>query len=142
MPKYGTIEKRLLDPARVRRIPEGFSWIDRRFLRDGWIERLSRDEILLYFFLVTVGDRLGLSYYSDQRIAVALKISVPDLVRARGELIRHDLIAHSAPLYQVLNLGPSPISRVSRSGDPASFAEILRQIVSPNGATGGQGDGR
>lgn len=44
------IQKRLLLPKRVRHPPrEGFSWVDRRFLKD-YAARLSRDAILLYFF--------------------------------------------------------------------------------------------
>jgi len=42
-----------LDPNRVRRIRGGFSWIDRRFVRDGWLERLA-NEFTFYFFLVAV----------------------------------------------------------------------------------------
>ena len=43
------IQKRLLLPKRVRHPPrEGFSWVDRRFLKD-YAARLSRDAILLYF---------------------------------------------------------------------------------------------
>ena len=102
------IEKRILDAGRVRRIPPSFSWIDRRFVSEEWIDRLERDQILLYLFLVTVADRLGLSYYSDQRIALTLKIPVDGLERARDELVRHGLIAFEAPLYQVLSLATPP----------------------------------
>jgi len=40
-----------LVPSRVRQIRAGFSWVDRRFVRDRWMERLDREEILLYLFL-------------------------------------------------------------------------------------------
>jgi hypothetical protein len=102
------VEKRILDAGRVRRIPPSFSWIDRRFVSEEWIDRLERDQILLYLFLVTVADRDGLSYYSDRRIALTLKISVEGLERARDELLRHGLIAYDAPLYQVLSLATPP----------------------------------
>ena len=39
MNPFAHVEKRLLDPARVRTIRDGFSWIDRRFVRDGLVER-------------------------------------------------------------------------------------------------------
>ena len=78
------IQKRLLAPDRVRRPPrEGFSWIDRRFLREH-AARLSGDAILLYFFLVAVSDKQGLSYYSDPSIAVRLRLHEPSVVSARG----------------------------------------------------------
>ena len=50
-----------LEPERVRTIKDGFSWIDRRFVREH-APRLCRDEILLYFFLAAVSDRFGLSF--------------------------------------------------------------------------------
>lgn len=59
------IQKRLLLPKRVRHPPrEGFSWVDRRFLKD-YAARLSRDAILLYFFFSAASDQHGLSFYSD-----------------------------------------------------------------------------
>jgi hypothetical protein len=46
-----SITKRPIDPERTRRIPaEGFSWLDRRFVREGLIEPLALEAILLYFF--------------------------------------------------------------------------------------------
>ena len=54
------IEKKLLVPARVRRPPkEGFSWIDRRFLREH-AAKLTGDAVMLYFFLAAVSDQHGL----------------------------------------------------------------------------------
>ena len=54
------IKKQLLVADRVRRVPhEGFSWIDRCFLRD-YAERLTGDAIMLYFFLAAVSDKRGL----------------------------------------------------------------------------------
>ena len=65
------IEKRILIADRVRRPPrEGFSWIDRRFLRE-FASKLAGDAIVLYFFLSAVSDKDGLSFYSDSSIAVS-----------------------------------------------------------------------
>ena len=59
------IKKHILAPDRVRRPPQsGFSWIDRRFLRE-FSSRLSHDAVLLYFFLTAVSDKHGLSFYRD-----------------------------------------------------------------------------
>jgi len=66
------IQKQLLVPDRVRRPPrEGWSWIDRRFLKQH-ASRLSHEAILLYFFLAAVSDRNGLSFYSDTSTALRL----------------------------------------------------------------------
>ncbi len=119
--------KRVLMPSRIRRIRDGFSWIDRRFLRDGWAERLSREEILLYFFLVAVADQHGLSFWGDARVGGTLKLPLPELVRARDGLLRHGLVAYEPPLYQVLDLTPPP--QTPREGAAPSVGEILRQIA-------------
>lgn len=109
------VEKHLLDSARVRRIRDGFSWVDRRFVRDGWIERLDRDAILLYLFLVCVADAHGLSYWSDRRTAATLKIAPEALHVARACLLEQGLIAHEAPLYQVLALADAKPAAEQRS---------------------------
>ena len=106
-----TIQKRVLIADRVRRPPaDGFSWLDRRFLRE-FAARLSGEAIFLYFFLAAVSDKQGLSFYADSTIAVRLRMSEGILVRAREELIDFDLIAYQPPLTQVLSL---PVSRVQR----------------------------
>ena len=107
------IEKRLLVADRVRRPPrEGFSWVDRRFLREH-AAKLTRDALLLYFFLAAVSDKQGLSFYSDTTIAVRLRMREQDVVAAREELLTYDLVAFRAPLTQVLSV---PRGRVERRG--------------------------
>ncbi len=118
-----TIQKRVLIADRVRRPPaDGFSWVDRRFLRE-FAARLSGDAVLLYFFLAAVSDKQGLSFYADSTIAVRLRMSEGIMVRAREELIDFDLIAYQPPLTQVLSL---PVSRVQRRPAPGS---VLRKTV-------------
>ena len=105
------IEKRILIADRVRRPPrEGFSWIDRRFLRE-FASKLSGDAILLYFFLSAVSDKDGLSFYSDSSIAVRLRMREEHVVAAREDLLTHDLVAYQPPLTQVLSL---PVGRLQR----------------------------
>jgi len=104
MGKRGPVEKRVLDRARLRQIREGFSWIDRRFVREGWIDRLSLEESALYFFLVAVADKEGLSFYSDGRVATTLRLDSHRLGVARFRLVELGLIAWQAPLYQVLEV--------------------------------------
>jgi hypothetical protein len=116
------IQKQLLVPDRVRRPPrEGFSWVDRRFLRD-FAARVSGDAIGLYFFLTAVSDQQGLSFYSDATIAARLRMREEDIASAREDLVTLDLIAYAAPLTQVLSL-PSP--RVQRGG-LHTWGELLR----------------
>ncbi len=98
------IKKKILDPDRVRRINGGFSFIPHKFLRDGFLDALRPQEILLYFFLVLASDRNGLSYYSYDRICKFLKITVDEYIEARDSLIKTDLIAFDGSLFQVLDL--------------------------------------
>jgi len=128
VPWPGRVEKRPLDPARLRRVgPKGFAWIDRRFLLDEWIERLDPQENLLYLLLPCAADRLGLSYYGDRRLSRSLKLCPEDLDRARGRLVERGLIAWRSPLYQVLDLSaPAP---PSPTPGPSAAGEILRGLV-------------
>lgn len=120
------IEKRPLVPGRLRYPPrEGFSWVDRRFIRD-FAPRLGGEAILLYFFFCAVSDKHGLSYWGDAAISARLRLGVPSLVRARDELVDHELIAHEPPLVQVLALPPDPTP--SRTGGTALLRDIFRRI--------------
>src|SRR6185295_2785528 len=108
------IEKRLLVPSRRRVLPpSGFSWIDRRLVRDGFLSGLTSPEALLYFFLVAVADQDGLSFYGDRRAAALLKLSEAALEQARRGLERKDLIRYRPPLYQVLSLPDAPARSLS-----------------------------
>lgn len=118
------IKKKLLVPDRVRRPPrEGFSWIDRRFLRDH-ASKLTGDAMVLYFFLAAVSDKQGLSFYSDSTIAVRLRMREEAVVEAREGLITHDLVAYQGPLTQVLSL---PRKRLERRGLPA-LENLFRSV--------------
>ncbi|MFH1009496.1 MAG: hypothetical protein V1800_18620 [Candidatus Latescibacterota bacterium] len=48
-------------PDRIRTIPEQFSWLDHRLVRDRHIEFVTHEAAALYLFLVTVADGQGLS---------------------------------------------------------------------------------
>lgn len=121
------IEKRVLLPDRVRRPPqEGFSWVDRRFLRD-FAPRLSGDAVFLYFFLAAVSDQHGLSFYREATLALRLRMREEAVVAAREELLVHDLVAYQAPLTQVLSL---PRPRVARGG-LSGLRELLRTLDEP-----------
>ena len=103
------IQKKLLQPNRVRRIDGGFSFIPHRFLTDGFLSSLSQKEILLYFFLILASDRWGLSFYSYDAICSFLQISLDQYIEARDSLIRKDLIAFDGTLFQVLDLPKQPV---------------------------------
>ncbi len=120
-------KKHPLRQDRIRRPPkEGWSWIDRRFIREK-ASALDRDAILLYFFLAAVSDKDGLSYWSDVSIAGHLRMSAASVSRACEELQRHDLISYEKPFYQVLSLPGPPPAR--GSSEPHLLAEIFRDMA-------------
>lgn len=98
------IEKHLLCPERVRRVPPHFSWVDHRLVRDRHLRRADAKAWALYLVLVTVGDEHGLSYYADVSLGQLLSLSAEEVCAARGQLVTASLIAYEAPLYQVLAL--------------------------------------
>ncbi len=102
------IHKAPLIPERVRRLKGSFAAIEHRFLRDGFWQSLSHQELLLYFFLVLVGDRFGISFYSYDRIITLLHLHLDEYLQARDALIAKDLIAFDGHLFQVLSLPETP----------------------------------
>jgi len=103
-------DKQIINRKRIRKINGSFSWIDHRFITGGFIDDMSTDEILLYFFLVTVSDRNGVSFYHDDRICGILKIDLGILGEARDRLIQRSLLAYKFPVYQVLALPAKPVT--------------------------------
>lgn len=123
-------------PDRIRTIPDQFSWLDHRLVRDRHLELVTHEAAALYLFLVTVADSQGLSYYADHSISQRLTMDEASLAEARNCLQRIGLIAYKAPLYQVLDLGP--LSRrdvrpktggVTSGSSPMSLGAIFKQIA-------------
>ena len=120
--------KRVLVPQRLRRPPAtGWSWVDRRFLREHG-DYLSREAMLLYLFLAAVADRHGLSFFSDHALTSRLRLTQPVLEQARQELLDRDLIAYQLPLVQVLTLPTPGVSRCPQPGQGLILlGELFRQ---------------
>ena len=130
------MQKRLLVPSRVRRVPRQFSWVDQRLVRDHHIEHCDPSALALYLFLVTVADARGLSYYADGSIGRVLSLSPERLAAARKALIRVGLIAYESPLYQVLELEPPSVPAAPAkacsprgAGELKALREVLRQAL-------------
>jgi hypothetical protein len=128
MPKFRPQPPR---PDRRRSIRGSFSWIDHRFLREGFDQGLTRSEKLLYFVLVAVSNQDGVSFYSDARLAELLDIRFPhELDGARKELVARDLIAYEGGIYQVLDL-PISFPRKAHQGSPPLPDQALPASSSP-----------
>jgi hypothetical protein len=135
------IEKKPLDPDRIRKITGSFAFIEHRFLRDKFWTSLGHYELLLYFFLVIVGDRYGLSYYSYDKICTLLRISVDEYILARNCLIKKDLVAFDGYLYQVLSLpeklvepccSPLKDQKEMEKYDPATIHQVIIETFGEN----------
>lgn len=124
----------VLSPDRIRQVPPSFAWIDHRLRSDGFLQRMTPDEVCLYFFLALASDRQGLSCWRLDRIERELLcMDIPSLREARDGLLRLKLLAYQpwAPRahdgsYQLLALPPAP-PPVPRSG-PKPIAELLSDL--------------
>ncbi len=120
---------------RVRKIKGSFAFIEHRFLRHGFWASLSHDELLLYFFLVLVADRDGLSFYPYDKICSLLTIDIDAYILARNSLIDKDLLAFDGTFFQVLSL-PAEVVRTKhllqdkadmKREDPATIHQIIQK---------------
>lgn len=130
------IQREPLVPERLRTIQGSFAYIEHRFLRGGFFNTLSHHELLLYFFLVLVSDRHGLSYYGYDKLCSLLRLTLDDYLQARDQLIQKDLIAFDGRMFQVLSL-PDRLENATSSilktqtdmerSDPATIRDICRR---------------
>ena len=133
------IEKKVLVADRVRRIDGSFSFIPHKFVTKGFLSGLSQHELLVYFILVLVGDRHGLSYYSQDRLCTMLKMTIDDFIPARNGLIKKSLIAFDGFMFQVLSLPAHPVKIASKplttdqdflNKDPLTIRQYIEQQLS------------
>ena len=123
------INKEILEPNRIRHIDGGFSFIPHRFMTDGFLSSLEQKESLLYFFLVLVSDRYGLSFYSYDAICSILQFTLDECNEATDALIEKDLIAFDGKIYQVLDLPPKPAQDPPKKLDPKLDRKEYRRHV-------------
>jgi len=83
---------------------KSYSIIDHQLLHGGYLHRLSHEAIVLYLFLVVVGDRDGRSFYSDVSIMGILRLNGRQLNNAMMQLIKEGLIDYRRPYWQVNNI--------------------------------------
>lgn len=127
-----TVDKQPILPHLIRSIPEQFSWVDHRLVRERRIDNLSHQASALYLFLVTVGDNQGLSYYGNKTLGKRLGMDMSVLSEARNALVHQQLIAYREPLYQVLalDIGREPVQAGSNT---VSIGKILQQMAGGDG---------
>ena len=123
------IKKKILNDSRIRRISGSFGFIPHRFLTDGFLTALDQHQLLLYFFLVLVSDRYGLSYYGYDSICTALGLSLEQYIDARDSLIEKDLIAFDGTLFQLLQLPlKPPVLKNSKPRESSAVENLANQL--------------
>lgn len=113
-----------------------FGWIDHNFLHRGFLNYLSQQELLLYYFLITVADRNGVSFYDYERICQFLKLELDGYITARDQLCEHSLIAFESSVFQVLSLPKStkrtqklsPALSHSSDRDAQTLKELFQKL--------------
>lgn len=134
--KRHTIGRSPIIAERVRKIDGGFSFIPHRFLHEGFFASLSRDELLLYFFLVLASDRNGVSFYGFDAICALIELSNDAYLVARNGLIEKDLLAFDGRRFQILSLPkrarhvPAPSLQTPEEledHDPATIRQLLHR---------------
>ena len=126
------ISKQPIMPERIRHISGSFSWLDHRLLTQGFLAAMTSAEILLYCFLVLVGDKNGVSFYSYDQICQLLKLEVADYITARDRLLQRSLIAHQQGRFQVLEL-PKQIVQLNeppRANEFRAIKTIFQTLLS------------
>lgn len=93
----------LLRPDRLRQMERPFGWVPFRLLSSGLLTAMSRPAQQMYFFLCLVADAQGMSCYGDHRLGLLLKLGESELLLARSELLRRDLVAYDGSAYQLLS---------------------------------------
>ncbi len=123
-------------PDRVRRLPRtDWAWVDRRFLRD-FAPKLSGDAVFLYYLLIAVSDKNGLSFYGDNSHAQMVRTPQSRLLLARQELVDWNLIAYDSPLTQVLAL-PSLIATPHEpKATPDNYQQLLAILAASTSIKG------
>ena len=79
------IEKKPLIPNRLRKIEGSFAFLPHAFISKGFWASLTTQEILLYVLLVLVGDHHGLSYYSQDKLCILLRMDMEDFYSNKEE---------------------------------------------------------
>lgn len=112
----------VLRSDRIRKPISSFAFIEHRFLRDGFFESLNCFEQVLYFFLIVVSDRNGVSWYSCDRICSITGFTLEQYIEARNSLVSKDLIDFNGRIFQVLSLPEKPV--IKNDNNPQEILNV------------------
>ena len=84
--------------------------------------------MVLYLFLVVVGDRNGKSFYGDGTIMEILRLDYRRFDSGRMELIKEGLISYRRPYWWVKDIVPSARKEEITATDRAFAKKSLKNI--------------
>jgi hypothetical protein len=88
-------------PKNIRNIKGSFAWIDHRLIRNGFLEVMTHQDMVLYLFLVLVADKKGVSFYRKEKICEAVSLDYSQFEIAKDHLTNMNLIAFES--YSMLS---------------------------------------
>ena len=88
-------------PKNIRNIKGSFAWLDHRLMRNGFLEVMTHDDMVLYLFLILAADRNGVSFYRKEKICEAVSLDFSQFEIAKDRLVNMNLIAFEG--YSVLS---------------------------------------
>jgi hypothetical protein len=88
-------------PQKIRKIQGSFAWIDHRLVRNGYLQVMTHDDMVLYLFLIMAADRNGVSFYRKEKICKAVSLDFSQFEIARDRLVNMKLVAFEG--YSVLS---------------------------------------
>jgi len=110
----------------MKRQAKSYSIVDHYLLHGGYLSRLGHKSLVLYLFLVVVGNSDGRSFYSADTVSKILRMTVEEVNLAMDELIREQLIKYSHPNWRVLTL---TYTRKSEGTSISCVNSLVRQVL-------------
>jgi hypothetical protein len=120
-------------PALERRPRGAFGWLEAELLHDGWLAEIGPDGVAILVLLALAADRRGASFFSRERMALAIGISRHELDLALQGLLDNGLVDHRpwriGARDGVWQLLPPPQRRQpERALRELSVAEVLQNL--------------
>ncbi len=88
-------------PKKTRKFNGSFAWSDHRLVRNGYLQVMTHDDMVLYLFLILAADRNGVSFYRKEKICEAVSLDFSQFEIAKDRLINMKLIAFEG--YSILS---------------------------------------